>query len=131
MTRTPQEQADRDQFKKLVANAHREPQIVPVNMYETPAGLVLIAPLVGVMPEDVTIIAEPGRLIIDAEERAPATRDHLLLEWTFGPYHREVAIPPDYGEVASATLANGQLVIRMHAGAAAPEGQVIQPHAVG
>jgi HSP20 family molecular chaperone IbpA len=131
MTRTPREQANLDQVRKLVANAVREPQTVPVNMYETTNGLVIIAPLVGVMPEDVTVTVESGALVIDAEERAPATRDHILHEWTFGPYCRTVTLPPGYGTISSATLANGQLVIRLQQGDAGPNGQVLQPHTVG
>jgi HSP20 family molecular chaperone IbpA len=130
MTRTPQDQVELDQVKKALANEMHEPQPIPVNVYETSSALVVMAPMVGVMPDDVLVTLEAGRLVIDAEERSPATKDFLVQEWTPGPYHRDVDIPAGYGQLATATLNNGQLMVRVASGDAAAEPQSVHPHAV-
>jgi HSP20 family molecular chaperone IbpA len=130
MTRTPHDQVELDQVKKALGNEMHEPQPVPVNVYETSSALVVLAPLVGVMPDDVEVTLERGLLVIDAEERSPATKDFLLQEWTPGPYHREVDVPARYGHLATATLNNGQLVVRLTPGDAPGDVQSVHPHAV-
>ncbi len=44
------------------AEASMRPQSVPVNVYETPAALVVLAPLPAVTAKDVTIEVRPGSL---------------------------------------------------------------------
>jgi HSP20 family molecular chaperone IbpA len=131
MTRTPQDQVELDQVKKALGNELHDPQHVPVNVYETSSALVLSAPLVGVMPDDVLVTLEPGRLVIDAEERSPATKEFLVQEWTPGPYHRSVDVPTTHGHLATATLTNGQLMVRLTRGEGPTEVQTVHPHAVG
>jgi HSP20 family molecular chaperone IbpA len=131
MTRTPQDQVEFDQVKKALGNELHEPQLVPVNVYETTSALIVMAPLVGVMADDVVISLEDGCLVIDAEERSPATKDFLVHEWTPGPYHREVEVPDRYGVLSTATLTNGQLVVRLTPGEVPPEPQTVQPHTAG
>jgi len=130
MTRTPHDQVELDQVRKALGNEMHDPQSVPVNVYATSSSLIVMAPLVGVMPDDVVITLDGGHLAIDAEERSPATKEYLVQEWTPGPYHRDVDVPAGYGQIAGATLTNGQLVIRLSPGAAG-ESQSIHPHAVG
>ncbi len=131
MTRTPHDQVELDQVKKALGNEMHEPQPVPVNVYETSSALVVMAPLVGVMPDDVLVTLEPGHLVIDAEERSPATKEFLVQEWTPGPYHREVDVPPTFGQLATATLHNGQLMVRLTPGDAPGDAQSVHPHAIG
>jgi HSP20 family molecular chaperone IbpA len=130
MTRTPQEQRELDQVKKALGNELHEPQTVPVNVYETSSALVVMAPLVGVMPDDVLVTLDAGELVIEAEERSPATKEFLVQEWTPGPYHRSVDVPSGYGRLATATLTNGQLVVRLTGEDAPAEAQAVRPHAV-
>jgi len=129
MSRTPQEQLALDQVKKAIGNELHEPQPVPVNVYETSSALVVLAPLVGVMPDDVQVTLTAGRLVIEAEERSPSTKEYLVQEWTPGPYHRTVDVPDTYGRLSTATLTNGQLVVRLTVGEAT-EAQTQRPHAV-
>jgi HSP20 family molecular chaperone IbpA len=95
------------------AEAVMRPQRVPVNVYETPAALVILAPLPAVTPADVTIELEPGRLRFWAHLRSAGPRPMLLQEWDYGGYERDVDVPSGFGAGVEATLANGQLAIRV------------------
>ncbi len=89
------------------------PQRVPVNVYETPAALVILAPLPAVTPSDVTIELKPGSLRFWAHLRSAGPRVMLVQEWDYGGYEREVDVPEGFGAGVEAALANGQLAIRV------------------
>jgi HSP20 family molecular chaperone IbpA len=95
------------------AEAAMLPQRVPVNMYETTGALVVIAPLPAVTADDVTIELRPGALRFWAHLRSAGPREFLLQEWDYGGYEREVDVPAGFGGGVEATLANGQLAIRV------------------
>jgi HSP20 family protein len=99
-----------------VAEATITPQEVPVNMYETQHALVVVAPLPAVMPEDVEINLHDSRLRIHAQVRSAGVREYLVHEWDYGGYEREVIVPEGFGAAMEATLANGQLAIRLTRG---------------
>jgi HSP20 family molecular chaperone IbpA len=92
------------------------PQTVAVNVYETSNTLVVLAPMPSVMPDDVTIELRPGRLRFYAHVRSAGPREYLIHEWEYGGFEREIDLPDGYGGQAEATLANGQLAIRVHQG---------------
>lgn len=105
-----------------------QPQHVPVNMYETEAALVIVAPLPGVMGDDVEITVEPGRVRIAAAMRTAAPKDYLLHEWHYGPYERTVDVPEGYGGEVSARFGNGQLALSVARSGTATSGKVtVQP----
>ena len=89
------------------------PQAVPVNMYETEQALVLVAPLPGVMADDVEVVVEGRTATISAAMRSSAPKDYLLHEWHYGPYERVVDLPDGFGGDGEATFANGQLAVRI------------------
>lgn len=95
------------------AEAEMRPQSVPVNMYETNGAVVIVAPLPAVTASDVTIEVEPGSLRFWAHLRSAAPREYLINEWSYGGYEREIEIPSGFGSNVEATLANGQLAIRV------------------
>ena len=95
------------------AEATMRPQRVPVNIYETSSALVIVAPLPAVTVDDVTVELRPGRLRFWAHLRSAAPRDHLVKEWDYGGYEREIDLPDGYGSGVEASLANGQLAIRV------------------
>ena len=97
--------------------AAMRPQRVPVNVYETSGALVIVAPLPAVTAKDVNIELEPGRLRFWAHLRSAGPRDHLVHEWNYGGYEREIELPEGYGSGVEASLANGQLAIRVLRGA--------------
>ncbi|MGD9704815.1 MAG: Hsp20/alpha crystallin family protein [Acidimicrobiia bacterium] len=93
-------------------------QRVPVNVYEATGALVVIAPLPAVTAEDVTIELRPGSLRFWAHLRSAGPRDHLVHEWDYGGYERELSVPDGFGGGLEASLANGQLAIRVLRGQA-------------
>lgn len=88
-------------------------QSVPVNVYETTGALVVVSPLPAVTAEDVTIELRPGTLRFWARLRSAPPREYLTHEWEYGGYEREVEVPEGYGGGVEASLANGQLAIRV------------------
>jgi HSP20 family molecular chaperone IbpA len=103
------------QVKEATAEAaeSRPPQNVPVNVYETPNALVVLAPMPAVQAEDVTIELRPGKVRFCAELRSAGPRDYLINEWDYGNYEREVDLPTGYGGGVEASLMNGQLAVRV------------------
>ncbi len=110
----------------VVAQDEMRPQNVPVNVYETTAALVIVAPLPAVTASDVSIELKPGTLRFWASLRSAAPREYLVHEWDYGGYEREVALPDGFGASVEASLANGQIAIRVLRGEAAGT-IVIQP----
>jgi HSP20 family molecular chaperone IbpA len=88
-------------------------QSVPVNVYETTGALVVVSPLPAVTADDVTIELRPGTLRFWARLRSAPPREYLTHEWEYGGYEREVEVPDGYGGAVEASLANGQLAIRV------------------
>jgi HSP20 family molecular chaperone IbpA len=101
------------------AEASMRPQRVPVNVYETPGALVVVAPLPAVTPGDVHVELRPGTLRFWAHLRSAGPRTFLVHEWDYGGYEREVDVPDGYGSGVDATLTNGQLAVRVLRGAPA------------
>ncbi len=99
------------------------PQHVPVNVYETDEALVVVAPLPGVMADDIEIRVRRGLLTISAAMRTAAPKDYLLHEWHYGPYRREVELPDRYGGEVAASFGNGQLAV--HLGRGTPQEEVV------
>jgi HSP20 family molecular chaperone IbpA len=86
---------------------------VPVNVYEATGALVVISPLPAVTADDVTIELRPGTLRFWANLRSAGPRDYLVHEWEYGGFERELDVPDGYGGGLEASLANGQLAIRV------------------
>ena len=89
---------------------------VPVNVYEAGEALVVVAPLPGVMAEDVEVSLEGSQLRISATMRSAAPKEYLVHEWHYGPYERTVEVPPGFGGGGTATFGNGQVAIRLTRG---------------
>jgi HSP20 family molecular chaperone IbpA len=100
--------------------AAMRPQAVPVNMYETGGALVILAPMVAVTADDVTIDFEPGLVRFWAHLRSAGPREYLIHEWEYGGYERCIEIPDGFGAAMEASLSKGQLAIRILRGPAGP-----------
>lgn len=111
---TPDQTSD-DEVRDATAAAEKvmHPQSVPVNAYEAPEALVVVAPFPAVTIEDVTVEVRPGVLRMAARLRSAAPREYLVREWEYGGYEREIDIPDGYGSGLEANLTNGQLVVRV------------------
>lgn len=104
------------------------PQPVPVNVYETDGALVIVAALPAVRPSDVTIDVWPGRLRITAHLRSAPPRAYLVHEWDYGGYERVLDLPAGFGSSVDASLANGQLAVRLLRGDAVPNKVSVTPN---
>lgn len=113
-----------------VAEATMAPQPVPVNVYEASEAMVVVAPLPAVTAEDVQVELRPGSLRFWSHLRSATTREYLVHEWSYGGYEREVPVPSGYGSDLDATLANGQLVVRVLRGSPCEETLRMHPHAM-
>ena len=61
----------------------------------------------------IAFLVRPGSLRFWAHLRSAAPRDYLLQEWDYGGYERELDVPDGFGSGVEASLANGQLAIRV------------------
>lgn len=93
--------------------AEMRPQRVPVNVYETPAALVVVAPAPAVTADDVTVEISGRTLRFFARLRSAGPREYLVHEWDYGGYEREIDLPDGFGAGVECSLANGQLAIRV------------------
>ena len=109
------DQTQRDIVAQATAETERvmRPQSVPVNVWEASDALVVVAALPAVQPEDVAIDLWPGKLRITAALRSAGPRDYLVHEWEYGGFERELDLPAGWGGGAEASLANGQLAVRV------------------
>ena len=108
-----------------------EAQFVPVNMYETEGAIVIVAPLPGVMADDVEVTVQGRQATIRAAMRTAATKEYILHEWHYGPYERTVELPDGFGGAGAATLGNGQLALRVQRGDPSPGPVVVHPTTAG
>lgn len=90
-------------------------QWVPVNIFELPEGVMVIAPMPGLQAEDVELAID-GNILTIHGRRTPGQedRDYLVKEWGYGPYSRTVELPfPIDTAHIIATLDNGVLTVNM------------------
>jgi HSP20 family molecular chaperone IbpA len=87
------------------------PQRVPVNVWETHRALVVVAPMPGVTPDEVSVTLRGRHLRLAADLRTPAEKDYRLQEWFYGAYERVLDIGEGFGAPVTATLGNGLLAV--------------------
>jgi HSP20 family molecular chaperone IbpA len=92
------------------------PQSVPVNAYQTTGAFVIVAPFPAVTEKDVSVELTADGVRFWAELRSAGPREHVIHEWEYGGYERSVHTPDGFGSGVEASLANGQLVVRVLSG---------------
>jgi HSP20 family molecular chaperone IbpA len=112
------------------AEATMQPQAVPINMYAAPEALVILAPLPAVTAADVTVELAGNMVRFWSHLRSAGPREYLVNEWSYGGYEREIELPSGYGAGIDATLANGQLAIRVLRGDGQRESQSLHPRSL-
>jgi len=94
-----------------------EPTAVPVNLFENDRELMVVAPMPGVAPEDISIdVTDDGQLTVRAAQRGGGQEriDYLLREWSYGPYERTIELPCSVDvRRANLTYGNGVLSITL------------------
>ena len=92
-------------------------QHIPVKVYRTDGRLMIVAPMAGLEPENITVeVTADGRLILHGDLRSMLNevKDLLLDEWSVGVYHRELALPNAVDAAcANVTYGNGVLTVTL------------------
>ena len=102
------------------------PQNVPVNAYQTTGAFVIVAPFPAVTENDISVELTVDGVRFCAELRSAGPREYAIHEWEYGGYERFVETPDGFGSGVEASLANGQLVVRVLSGQFAGN-KTIQP----
>jgi HSP20 family protein len=73
-----------------------EPTAIPVNMFQNERELMVLAPMPGVGPEDISVdVMDDGHLTLRAAMHGQGQQriDYLQHEWSYGPYERTLELP--------------------------------------
>jgi HSP20 family protein len=92
-----------------------DPTAVPINLFDNERELMVVAPMPGVAPEDISVdVTDGGSMTIRAAQHGEGQEriEYLLREWSYGPYERTIDLPcaVDAGR-ANLTYGNGVLSI--------------------
>ena len=102
---------------------------IPVNLFENDRELMVIAPMPGVGPEDISLdVTDDGKLTLRAAQHGEGQERiaYLLREWSYGPYERTIDLPcPVDARRANVTYGNGVLSITFPKADAHASGRVI------
>ena len=90
---------------------------VPVNLFENNRELMVVAPMPGVGPEDISIdVTDDGTLVIRAAQHGEGQEriDYLRREWSYGPYERTIELPYAVDAMrANVSYGNGVLAVTL------------------
>jgi len=92
-----------------------DPTAVPINMFENDRELMVVTPMPGVSPEDISIdVTDDGTLTLRSVQHGEGQErvSYLLREWSYGPYERTIDLPcPVDTRRANLTYGNGVLSV--------------------
>ena len=92
-----------------------DPTAVPINLFENDRELMVVAPMPGVGPEDISIdVTDDGHLTVRSAQHGEGQEriNYLLREWSYGPYERTIELPHAVdARRANVTYGNGVLSI--------------------
>lgn len=102
---------------------------IPINLFENERELMVVAPMPGVAPEDISVdVTADGRLTLRAQQHGEGQEriDYLLREWSYGPYERTIDLPGAVDAArANLTYGNGVLSITF------PKASSTEPRTLG
>jgi HSP20 family protein len=88
---------------------------IPVNLYQNARELMVVAPMPGIAPEDISVeVSDDGWLTLRAAEHGMGQEriEYVLREWSYGPYERRIELPCAVDATrANVTFGNGVLAI--------------------
>ena len=106
-----------------------DPTAVPVNLFENDRELMVVAPMPGVAPENISIdVSDDGRLTLRSGQRGEGQEriKYLLREWSYGPYERTIDLPYAVDALrANVTYGNGVLAITFPKSGSTSAGRVL------
>lgn len=92
-----------------------DPTAIPVNLFENERELMVVTPMPGVAPEDISIdVTDDGHLTLRAAMHGEGQERirYLTREWSYGPYERTIELPVAVDAMrANLTFGNGVLSI--------------------
>jgi len=90
---------------------------IPVNLFENNRELIVVAPMPGVAPEDISIdVTDDGTLVLRAAQHGEGQEriDYLRREWSYGPYERSIELPYAVDAMrANVSFGNGVVTITL------------------
>jgi HSP20 family protein len=90
-----------------------DPTAVPVNLFENDRELMVVAPMPGVAPEDISLdVTDDGRLTLRSAQHGEGQERirYLTREWSYGPYERTIELPTAVDALrANVSFGNGVL----------------------
>jgi len=106
-----------------------EATAIPVNLFQNERELMVVAPMPGVAPEDISIdVTDDGHLTLRASQHGEGQEriDYLLREWSYGPYKRTIELPVAVDALrANVTFGNGVVAITFPKGDAPRSGRLL------
>lgn len=102
---------------------------IPVNLFDNERELVIVAPMPGVGPEDISIdVTTDGHLTLRARQHGEGQEriDYLTREWSYGPYERTIELPCAVDAMrANISYGNGVVAITLPKVGATVAGRVL------
>src|SRR5688572_27709335 len=90
---------------------------VPINLFQNARELILVTPMPGVQPEDISVdVTDDGQVTVRARQHGEGQEriDYLVREWSYGPFERTIALPCAVdARRANLTYGNGVLTITL------------------
>lgn len=94
-----------------------DPTAIPINMFDNERELMVVAPMPGVGPEDITIdVTDDGHLTLRAAQHGEGQERiaYLTREWSYGPYERTIELPYAVDAMrANVSYGNGVLALTL------------------
>jgi HSP20 family protein len=102
---------------------------IPVNLFENDHELMVVTPMPGVSPEDISIdVTDDGHMTLRAAQHGEGQEriEYILREWAYGPYERTVELPcPVDARRANVSFGNGVLSVTFPKSGATRGGQTL------
>lgn len=106
-----------------------DPTAIPINMFDNDRELMVVAPMPGVGPEDITIdVTDDGHLTLRAAQHGEGQERiaYLTREWSYGPYERTVELPYAVDAMrANVSYGNGVLAMTFPRAGSTSAGRIL------
>ena len=106
-----------------------DPTAIPVNLFENERELMVVAPMPGVAPEDISVdVTDDGHLTLRASQHGEGQEriDYVVREWSYGPYERTIELPCAVDALrANVTFGNGVVSITFPKAGASRAGRLL------
>ena len=102
---------------------------IPVNLFDNNRELMVVAPMPGVGPEDISIdVTDDGKMTLRARMHGEGQEriDYLTREWSYGPYERTIDLPYGVDAMrANVSFGNGVIAITLPRTDATTAGRIV------